>query len=187
MLDATLVRKFVGDGVAKLVERFLVHTGGEEAYHSLFHDACQTYLELFAEFCMDGVAPYSGMAETLRVLHETGMRLGVLTNKPQERAEENIFGFFGTDIFDAVCGITAERRPKPDAAALLAILRQWEIAPDHCLYVGDTNTDMQTAQNAGMPKAGALWGFRGREELARFQPEFLLKQPLEILSVLGLT
>lgn len=181
LLDAALTRKFVGDGVAKLVERFLLHAGGADAYHSLFQDACQTYLTLFAQFCMDGVTPYPGMADTLHALHDAGLRLGVLTNKPQDRAEDNIFGFFGRGLFDTICGITAKRTPKPDATALLAMVDQFGLKPAECLYVGDTNTDMRTAQNASMPKAGALWGFRGREELERFQPEFLLEHPREIL------
>ena len=181
-LDATLAKKFVGDGVAKLVERFLLHAGGMDAYHSLFQDACQTYLALFAQFCMDGVTPYPGIQDTLHALHNAGLRLGVLTNKPQERAEDNIFGFFGEGLFDAIYGITGSRIPKPDAVALLDMVKQFRLTPADCLYIGDTNTDMQTARNASMPKAGALWGFRGRTELECFRPEFLLEHPQEILA-----
>ena len=185
-INAELTRKFVGDGVAKLVERFLIHTGGTDAYHSLFQDACHTYADFFAQFCMDGVTPYPGMADTLHALKKAGLRLGVLTNKDQARAEDNIHGFFGKGLFDAIYGIKDGRKPKPDITALMDMVRQFGTTPDKCLYIGDTNTDMQTAQNASIPKVGALWGFRGREELALFHPEFLLEQPSDILSILGL-
>ena len=177
------VKRFAGDGVAKLVERFLMHSGGMDAYHSFFPLACQTYQELFADNCMFEVQPYEGMTESLQAMRQHGLRLAVLTNKPQNRAEDNIFGFFGHELFDVVCGITPQRSPKPDATALRELLHQWNLSPDQCLYVGDTNTDMLTAQNASMPKAGALWGFRTREELAHFAPEYLVAHPADLLPI----
>ena len=182
-ITQTEVKRFAGDGVAKLVERFLLHSGGKDALQRLFAQACQTYIDLFAENCMFGVQPYSGMPETLHALHQGGLRLAVLTNKPQARAEDNIYGFFGDGLFDAICGITPQRAPKPDVTTLQELLRQWDLAPAQCLYVGDTNTDMQTAQNAKLPKAAALWGFRGREELAAFAPEYLVEHPAELLPI----
>ncbi|MBO4619400.1 MAG: HAD family hydrolase [Victivallales bacterium] len=177
------IRRFAGDGVAKLVERFLMHSGGADACRCLLPQACQVYQELFAKNCMFGVQPYEGMPETLQAMHQAGLRLAVLTNKAQNRAEDNIFGLFGTNLFDVICGITPQRTPKPDATALLELLRQWNLSPDQCLYVGDTNTDMLTAQNAAMPKAGALWGFRTREELAHFAPEYLVAHPADLLPI----
>ncbi|MBR4125056.1 MAG: HAD family hydrolase [Victivallales bacterium] len=177
------VKRCAGDGVAKLVERFLKHSGGEEAYQNFFSRACQTYLDFFATNCMHGVLPYPGMMETLQALHQAGLKLAVLTNKPQDRAEDNIFGLFGHEIFDTICGITPQRTPKPDATTLRELLSQWDLLPTQCLYVGDTNTDMLTAQNAAMPKAGALWGFRDREELSHFQPEYLVEQPADLLPI----
>lgn len=180
------VKRFAGDGAAKLVERFLLHSGGADAYHSFFSEACQNYLDLFAANCMFGVQPYPGMPETLQEMHRAGLRLAVLTNKPQDRAEDNIYGFFGHDLFDVICGITPQRRPKPDPAALLELLRHWDLQPNQCLYVGDTNTDMHTAQNAALPKAGALWGFRDRAELAQFAPEYLVEHPACLLPIVGI-
>ncbi len=177
------VRQFAGDGVVKLVERFLVHSGGVDACRNFLPQACQAYQELFAENCMFGVQPYDGMPETLQAMRQAGLRLAVLTNKSQDRAEDNIFGLFGTSLFDVICGITPQRTPKPDATALLEVVSQWELTPAQCLYVGDTNTDMQTAQNASMPKAGALWGFRTREELAHFSPEYLVERPTDLLPI----
>ncbi len=177
------VKRFAGDGAAKLIERSLLHAGGQDACRSLLQMACQTYLELFAENCMFGVKPYPGMTETLNALHQAGLRLAVLTNKPQDRAEDNIYGLFGQGLFDVICGITPQRKPKPDATALLELIQDWNLTPAQCLYVGDTNTDMLTAQNAAMPKAGALWGFRGREELSRFEPVYLVETPADLLPI----
>ena len=181
------IRRFAGDGVTKLVERFLLHSGGVDACRSLLPQACQVYQELFAENCMFGVQPYEGMPETLQAMRKAGLRLAVLTNKSQDRAEDNIFGLFGTSLFDVICGITPQRTPKPDATALLEVVNQWELTPAQCLYVGDTNTDMQTAQNAAMPKAGALWGFRTREELAQFSPDYLVERPTDLLPIVQST
>ena len=177
------VKRFAGDGVAQLVERALLHAGGQDAYHNFFSSACQRYLEFFEKNCMYNVKPYPGMPETLRKLREAGLRLAVLTNKPQDRAEDNILGLFGTALFDEIIGIVPGRQPKPDTTALLDLLRRWRLAPQECLYVGDTNTDMRTAQRASLPKAAALWGFRGREELAEFSPEYMVEQPAGLLEI----
>ena len=185
-IEAAEVKRFAGDGVAKLVERFLRHSGGADAYNSFFSEACQTYLELFARNCMFEVKPYAGMPETLQAMKHAGLRLAVLTNKPQDRAVDNIHGLFGHDLFEVICGITPQRRPKPDPTALLELLRHWKLQPSQCLYVGDTNTDMRTAQNAGLPKVGALWGFRDRAELSQFAPEHLAEHPLDLLDILGI-
>ena len=178
------VKRFAGDGAAKLVERALCHAGGPDAYHNFFSQACQRYLEFFEKNCMYNVKPYPGMTETLLKIKADGRRLAVLTNKPQDRAEDNILGIFGPGLFDEIIGLTPERKPKPDVTALLQLLQKWQFAPQDCLYVGDTNTDMRTALNARLPKAGALWGFREREELARFAPDFLLEKPAELLGCL---
>lgn len=72
---------------------------------------------------------------------------------------------------------------KPDPTAALAIVKQLGVGPQRCLFVGDSDVDIETANGAGMPSAGVLWGYRGRAVLERCNPSFLVAHPGELLSV----
>ena len=112
-----------------------------------------------------------GIRELLASLKEMGVHVAVLSNKPHEQAIVNIETFFGKGYFDVVRGEQAgtPKKPAPDGA--FAICRELGIKQEECLYLGDTNTDMETGLNAGMDTVGVLWGFRNREELEGCHPQ----------------
>ena len=92
---------------------------------------------------------------------------------------------FGKGCFDQVIGEREGIPKKPDPTGALTAAAAMGAKPSECLYFGDTNTDMQTGKNAKMTTVGVLWGFRGREELAAFHPEYLIEKPEEILRGAG--
>ncbi len=173
---------FAGDGALVLIERCLRHCGGEAAVAQA-ESACNLYLELFKEHCLYQVQPYPGIPELLQKLKQQGIKLAVCSNKPQPRTEDNIRAFFGDDTFDFVMGARPDipRKPAPDGP--LYIAAHFGLTPQQCLYIGDTNTDMETGAAAKMDRCGATWGFRGRDELAAFNPEFLFDSPLDIATI----
>ena len=182
-LDRRFIPFFAGDGVTKLLERTLVQVTGEAAT-DLLTRAQERYLAHFRTTCMHEVKPYPTMPELLRELKARGITLAVVTNKPQPMADMNIHGVFGDGLFDTIVGARngLPRKPAPDSALLAA--HMLKALPGECLYVGDTNTDMRTGGAAGMQLCGALWGFRGREELEPFRPDFLAENPIDILEYL---
>ncbi len=182
LLEKHFIPLFAGDGVGKLLERTLKQVTGQPASAELLAKAQERYLFHFKTGCMHEVAPYATMPELLQALKAKGISLAVVTNKPQTMAETNIHGFFGEELFDTIVGAREglPRKPAPDGALLAA--RTLGVLPDECLYIGDTNTDMRTGTSAQMHICGALWGFRSREELEAFHPDFLAEHPIDILE-----
>ncbi|MGN0465747.1 MAG: HAD family hydrolase, partial [Lachnospiraceae bacterium] len=75
---------------------------------------------------------------------------------------------------------------KPDPTGVNIIMEKFGLQPEECLYMGDTNTDMKTAIAAGLDAVGAVWGFRGKEELSQFSPKYMADTPLDVAKLIGL-
>ena len=177
-IDEEHTKIFVGEGYQKFIQNALIYSGDTECTHQ--EEAEKFYLETFEKTCLDGVKPYDGVVEALKKLKEKGILLGVLSNKSQDRAEDNIYSQFGKALFDLVYGEREGIPKKPDPTALLAMLKELNVCPEECMYFGDTSTDMQTGRAAKVHTVGVLWGFRDRNELESFSPEKLLSHPSEI-------
>ena len=172
------VKKYVGTGSLNYCRKALASFGAEDG--TLLERFSARYAEYFLRNCGYRLAPYAGIPEALSFLKGQGVRLAVLSNKPQERTEDNIRSAFGPELFDFVQGERKGIPLKPDPASLKALLAEMGAAPEECLYFGDTGTDMETGARAGVRTAGVLWGFRDREELEAFSPEAILESPAEI-------
>lgn len=176
---------YAGDGADVLVMRALKATvEDEERAQALFKDAKAKYKEVFEKYCMYHVKPYDGIMEMLDGLKAQGIKIGVLTNKPHERAVVVVNELFGENYFDLVCGQTEEIPKKPDPSGARIMLKEFGVEPKECLYVGDTNVDMKTGKNTGMFTVGVLWGFRDREELENNKADAIITHPLELLNYL---
>lgn len=179
-VDEDHVRQFVGDGYKLLMERVLRYRGDEHLEH--YEESLKLYLELFAVHSMDGVHPYDGICELLEQLKKRGIRIAVLSNKPHPRTVENIETVFGAGYFDYVAGEQPGIPRKPDPAGVRLILERFGVKPEECLYFGDTNTDMKTGLGAGLQTVGVTWGFRDREELESFHPQYIISHPDEVFE-----
>ncbi len=93
---------------------------------------------------------------------------------------------YGKGFFDYILGEQESIPKKPDPAGAFMVMDALKVSREECLYMGDTNTDMETAANAGLDAVGAVWGFRGREELEAFHPKFLAEKPLDVADMLGI-
>lgn len=171
-------RYMVGNGLRKLAER----AAGENAPQSLVDGLIADFLQIYDRDCLHFTKPYEGMPETLAALKSDGVRLLVVTNKPDAQAQKIVTGLFGSSVFDGVFGGRDGRKTKPEPTLTLQALALVHASPARSLFVGDSDVDILTAQNAGMGSAGAVWGFRGEEELARAGADYLLRKPLEILN-----
>lgn len=183
MREASLedYRIFVGDGVDMLARRLLRFAERpEEAYLDTLKDR---YLEYFREGCVYHVKPYPGIAELLEKLKEQEIAIGVLSNKPHENTKKVLDAIFGPGYFHCVRGQQEGVPRKPDPMGALQMAKAFGAAPEECLYIGDTGTDMKTGKAAGMYTVGVLWGFRGKEELEAEGADALIKEPLELLKL----
>lgn len=179
--DESHVMLFVGNGYRKQMERALIYCGDKELKH--LEEAQTIYMEEFAKYCMYQVAPYEGITELLAFLKSQRIKIAVLSNKPHERTVENIYHVFGRGYFDLVAGEREGIPRKPDPTGALMIAEQLGVRPSQCLYLGDTNTDMETGIAAGMDTVGVTWGFRARQELESFRPRYVVDHPGEVIEI----
>lgn len=173
---------FAGNGADKLVERALIYSGDTKLVH--LEEAIRVYRECFGEYCSYEVKPYDGIVKMLDELVAKKIRLGVVTNKPHVNAVRLMKEYFGNYPFTHVIGQQEGLPQKPDPAGIFTLLSDWEIAPSECVYLGDSDVDMQTGNNAGCLTVGVLWGFRDKGELDENGAHHTIENPLELLDLL---
>ncbi len=176
-------RAFVGNGARALIERALEAAGDPKLRY--VEKAMCVYDRIFSENCTYKVAPYEGIRELLQSLKERNMRLAVLSNKPHSQTKDVVKTFFGTDVFEWVQGQQEGIPRKPDPAGACHIAEQFGVPYSECIYVGDSEVDMQTGTAAGMQTVGVTWGFRSRDVLEAHGAGYLIDRPIELLSIIN--
>lgn len=169
-----------GDGGDVLMERCMKAAGGNM---NCLAEGQKLYRDFFAEQPLYKVTAFDGIKEVLEKMKQRGVKLAVLSNKPHRATVATIQGLFGDGIFDVVMGLKPGMKRKPDPENALAIVEQFHVRPEECMYIGDTNTDMQTGKSAGMYTIGVLWGFRTREELEENHADRIIGKPEELLKI----
>lgn len=181
-IEVEKYRYLVGNGADKLIHRMLAAVTDSYTEEDVLR-LRKTYDTLYESDTMHLVTGYDGMQELLKALKRQNMKLAVLSNKPHNVTEEVIRNLFGNDLFDLCYGQRSqvERKPSPQGALLIA--EELGVKPKQCLYIGDTNVDMQTGENAGMDTVGVLWGFRDRDELEQSHAKHIVSHPSEIYTI----
>ncbi|HVP19959.1 MAG TPA: HAD family hydrolase [Spirochaetia bacterium] len=174
-------RYFVGDGVEMLVRRAVPDGLGSE--EQVVRACMEQMRDEYARRWQAKSRPYPGIPELLDGLTEKGILLTILSNKPNAFVQQIALHFFGKWRFATAQGAVPDVPRKPDPAGALAISRTIGVPPASFLYLGDTNTDMETANAAGMYPVGVLWGFRPEEELRGAGARFLAARPEDVLAL----
>lgn len=155
------VRQFVGNGIRKLIER-AVPTGTETAVIDAVYAAFQAD---YQKGCTAHTRPYDGIVPLMQQLHAAGVKLAVVTNKADAPAQVLCRQFF-PGLLDLAFGERAGVPRKPAPNAVHEVLCRLEIPANRAVFIGDSDVDIRTAENAGMDCIGVSWGFRGRTFLA---------------------
>lgn len=172
---------FVGDGVENLAARALPENNRDsKTVQSLVAAIRKEYSRRWSA----KTKPYTGVIEMLDVLTKNGLKLAVLSNKPDDFSKLMIKHYFPTTNFAAVSGHLQGGRKKPDPSGAIEISQSLKIQPAEFIFLGDTNTDMRTAVAAGMFPVGALWGFRSADELKRSGAKVLIDSPMQLPDLL---
>lgn len=172
-------RYFVGNGAKILCYRALPQDKKEltDTLHSYFS-------EYYGEHYLDETRLYPGIKEVLSELAENGVVLAVATNKPQDVAREIVKVLLPDLPFVKVLGGCDERPKKPDIAIIAEIVNELPSSDNEVFMIGDSNVDIQTAQNAGIQSIGCAWGFRGRTELEDAGADFIAESAADIARVI---
>jgi phosphoglycolate phosphatase len=172
------VRRFVGNGVRKLMERAV--PGG--ASNPEFEAAFATFRQHYMAHSLDTTKPYEGIPEMLEALRARGCRLAVVSNKMMAATQGLCRHFFPDTIEVAIGENEAEgihKKPAPDT--VFEALRQLGIGQERAVYVGDSDVDIETARNSGLPCISVLWGFRDRDFLIQHGAKTFISAPSDLI------
>ena len=173
------VRRFVGNGVRVLMQQAV--PGGEE--NPLFGSVLQTFQQYYLEHALDTTAPYDGIIDMLGELRRRGCHVAVVSNKFYAATQELCRHFFPDTISVAIGEHEAEGiRKKPAPDTVVEALRQLGVGSEGAVYVGDSDVDVLTARNSGLPCISVLWGFRSRDFLIQHGATTFALTPQDILQ-----
>lgn len=154
------VASFLGNGAARLLSKS-VPAGTSDARLA---EMLRVYQPWYDSHCAILTAPYPGILTLMKSLREAGVKQAVISNK-QDSAVKRLAAEHFPGLLETAVGESAAVRRKPNPDAVLAALREMDVAPENAVYVGDTEVDLQTAENAGLACAVVGWGFRTEDEL----------------------
>ena len=172
-----VVKPHLGWGVDHLMRQLLPETSETQISEILAY-----YRPYYALHTTDDAAPYPGILPMLERLRQTGLTLAIISNKPDAAVQPLVRRYFPGLISLSVGELpNIPRKPAPDM--LLRAAQQLDVELSRCLYVGDTEVDIQTARNTGVDCLCVTWGFRTKEQLLRAgasqivdSPEALVRQ-----------
>ena len=175
------VRRFIGNGIRMLIKRAAPQGISVEDYEKTLAVFTAYYLDHIADF----TKPYDGIAEVIETLKSKGCKVAVVSNKADEAAKKVVKDYFG-DIFDMVVGKMDRFPSKPEPDSVLYVIETLGADKNKCIYSGDSEVDVQTAHNAGLPCVGVTWGNRDVSELIAAGAEYIVEKPNEILEKTGI-
>ena len=171
------VRQFVGNGVKKLMERAIP----DGLDNPKFDETYATFRKHYLEHSLDTTKPYSGIPEVLAELKRRGKKLAIVSNKFYAATQELARHFFPETIEVAI-GERENIRKKPAPDTVLEAMRQLGVGKEGTVYIGDSDVDIDTARNVGVPCISVLWGFRDRDFLIEHGATHLISKPEELLK-----
>ncbi len=169
------IRRFLGHGVANLIARS-VPEGTDEATTAQVLDTFRSY---YVEHSLDVTAPYDGIPSVLERLKAAGIAMAVVSNKLEGATTELCRHFFGEDIA-VVIGDVPDRPRKPAPDGTLEALRRLGVSADEAIFVGDADSDVLTARNAGLSCVSVTWGFRDPDVLLAAGATVLVDTPEQL-------
>lgn len=173
-------RNYIGNGLAKLVERSLPENFDRERFDEYFSYCKGVYdksKNLKTKF-------FDGIIEVLKEFKKRGYKLAICTNKPQ-KPTENVYNQYLKEFnFDMVIGQSDSVKRKPDPTATLDIIDKLNVKKENVYFVGDGDADVLTAKNAGIKCISALWGYRDKEELIKVGANIFASKPLDLIDLI---
>ena len=171
------IRRFVGNGVRKLMERAV--PDGEN--NPLFEDTLATFRQHYSLHSLDNTRPYPHVEDMLRELRRRGKRIAVVSNKFYSATQQLCHHFF-PDTVEVAIGEREGIMKKPAPDTVFEALRQLGTDKAGAVYIGDSDVDIATARNAGIPCLSVLWGFRDRDFLQAQGATTLISSPQQLLD-----
>ena len=169
------VGQSLGNG-AKYLIRHCLPEGSDEA---LCEQVLSFYKPWYDAHCRIKTKPYDGILQLMEALRADGIHQAIISNKPDSAVQELAEAFF-SGLMDVVIGESPAVKRKPSPDTVLAAASQMGLMASDCVYIGDTEVDLETARNAGMDCIPVSWGFRTEEQLCAAGAEEIIRSPEEL-------
>ncbi len=173
------IRSFVGNGMKKLVERSV----SEDFDLKNLGSAYDFFRLSYARNMQNKTEPYDGILKCLEELKENDIITVVTSNKNDDAVKNLCKEYFGELITLAV-GAKEGVPSKPNPQMVFSAIEEIGMKNEECIFIGDSDTDVLTAKNAGLKSIGVLWGFRDREVLEKSEADFIISSPHEIIGII---
>ena len=173
------VRAFVGNGIRNLMMRAVPDGEANPAFDKALEDFTRHY----GAHSRDRTRPYDGILETLDRLSAEGVKHAIVSNKIDFAVKALSRAYFGERMCAAI-GDDPSRARKPAPDSVLAAMREMGVTAQETVYVGDSDVDVLTARNAGVPCVAVLWGFRDEACLRAAGAERLARTPDELREII---
>ena len=157
------VRRFVGNGIRKLMER----ATPDDISTELFEKEYQEFQDHYQLHCMDDTVPYDGMMRLLKYLQDNGIKTAIVSNK-NDSAVQKLYQHYFCDEIDTARGIKEGMKTKPNPDVGFSAMNEINAERESSIYIGDSDVDAATAKNLGLDCILVSWGFKDREFLQQF-------------------
>ncbi len=171
------VASFLNNGAVKLIERALPESARDMENVLRVH---KRYLEIYSEHVCEKTHAYEGITELLEKMKNAGIKLAIVSNKPQIQTRMLTEKCFPAGTFEYVSGSGEGVPTKPDKACIDRALEVLKVNKRDVLYVGDSYVDVLTAKNSDLECAGVLWGFAGENSFIEYKPDYTVKDATEL-------
>lgn len=173
-------RLFFGNGIRYAIRCAAPRGTSEE----MLDELVSVYREHYNRRCLDRTEPYKGIRELMQQLQLRGFKMAVVSNKIDSAVKELNDRFF-SEYINVAIGEKEGIRRKPAPDTVLSAIKELGSTGEESVYVGDSEVDYQTAQNAGIPCISVLWGFRDKEFLVREGATVFAETPADILRLIS--
>ena len=173
------VRRFIGNGVVKLMERS-TPDGIDEAVQKACLDVFRAH---YLEHMSDTTAPYVNVVDLLKSIRAKDIKIAVVSNKLHTAVEDLCESYF-PGLIDKAVGVSVEAERKPSPVNVIRTAELFGTELHECIYIGDSEVDVQTAHNAEVKCIGITWGFRDRVCLVENGCDFIADTADEVYELI---
>ncbi len=173
------VKSFVGNGIRRLIDLAVPKGTPEEKVEKVFTD----FHVYYKTHCAIKTRPYDGIKELLSSLRKEGVLTAVVSNKADYAVQDLCKDYFD-GLFDMAVGEREGIKKKPAPDSVYEVLKKLRVEKEHAVYIGDSEVDFMTAQNAQMDLLMVGWGFREEEFLKQCGAKTVLHKPSEIYEAI---
>lgn len=173
------IKQFVGNGIKVLIEKAI-----GENHQDKLEEVLNDFTKHYEIHKMDNTKPYPKIIDLLKKLKDLNYKMAIVSNKYNEAVQEICYPLFH-EYMTLYLGETSKLKRKPAPDMVFEAIKKLNSKTENCLFVGDSETDILTANNAHMDVCGVDWGFRGIEKLKKLKVNYLIKSPMDLLDILN--